>query len=187
MEMRADDAFWAARRVMAFRDDQIRAIVKTGQLTDAAAEQYLADVLIKRRDRIGRAYLAAINPVVNPRLETGGSLTFQNAAVAAGESASPTYRATWSSFDNMTGETRPLGETRSATTTIAAPPGLPPSGGSFVEVDVSVENAAHPSWKEPVRMHFRRATGGWTLVGLERLPHQPISAAPETTRSRNAR
>ena len=187
MEMRADDAFWAARRVMAFRDDQIRAIVKTGQLTDAAAEQYLADVLIKRRDRIGRAYLAAINPVVNPRLETGGSLTFQNAAVAAGESASATYRATWSSFDNMTGETRPLGETRSATTTIAAPSGLPPSGGSFVEVDVSVESAAHPSWKEPVRMHFRRATGGWTLVGLERLPHQPISAAPETARSRTAR
>ena len=55
--MRADDAFWAARRVMAFTDDQIRAIVKTGQFTDAAAEQHLADVLIKRRDAIGRAYL----------------------------------------------------------------------------------------------------------------------------------
>ena len=33
MEMRADDAFWAARRVMAFTDDLIRAVVKTGQLT----------------------------------------------------------------------------------------------------------------------------------------------------------
>ncbi len=33
IEMRADDAFWAARRVMAFTDDAIRAIVKTGQPT----------------------------------------------------------------------------------------------------------------------------------------------------------
>ena len=39
--MRADDAFWAARRVMAFTDDLIRAIVKTGQFSDPAAEQHL--------------------------------------------------------------------------------------------------------------------------------------------------
>ena len=30
IEMRADDAFWAARRVMAFTDELIRAVVKTG-------------------------------------------------------------------------------------------------------------------------------------------------------------
>jgi hypothetical protein len=28
---------------------------------------YLADVLIKRRDKIGAAYLPKINPIVNPR------------------------------------------------------------------------------------------------------------------------
>ena len=69
MELRADDAFWAARRVMAFSDDLIRAAVHTGQFSDPAAEQYLGDVLIKRRDTIGRTYLTAINPIVNPRLD----------------------------------------------------------------------------------------------------------------------
>jgi hypothetical protein len=178
MEMRADDAFWAARRVMAFRDDLIRAIVKTGQFTDAAAEQYLADVLIKRRDKIGRAYLTAINPVVNPRLDASGSLTFENAAVTAGEAGSATYRATWSDFDNMTGATRPLGETRSATTTMPAPRGLPSAADSFVRVDVSTESGAHPSWQDPVRIWFRRTSNAWTLVGLERLPDGPTGARP---------
>ena len=50
--MRDDDAFWAARRVAAFTDDLIRAAVHTGQFSDPAAEKYLADVLIKRRDKI---------------------------------------------------------------------------------------------------------------------------------------
>ena len=70
--MRDDDAFWAARRVMAFSDALIRAVVKTGQFSDPQAEQYLGDVLIKRRDKIGRAYLPKINPIVDPALDACG-------------------------------------------------------------------------------------------------------------------
>jgi hypothetical protein len=76
MEMRDDDAFWAARRVAAFSDELIRAAVHTGQFSDPAAEQYLGDVLIKRRDKIARTYLTAINPIVDPRLDENGRLTF---------------------------------------------------------------------------------------------------------------
>ena len=83
LEMRDDDAFWAARRVAAFSDELIRAAVHTGQFSDPAAEKYLADVLIKRRDKIARTYLTAINPIVDPRLEPNGRLTFENAAVSA--------------------------------------------------------------------------------------------------------
>ena len=170
MELRADDAFWAARRVMAFSDDLIRAAVHTGQFSDAAAERHLADVLIKRRDAIGRTYLTAINPVVNLRLDAAGALAFENAAVAGGFAEAPTeYRAAWSRFDNATGASQPIGDSRSATTTIRAPGDLPAADGSFVEVDISAESANHPSWRQPVRAFFRRGTTGWTLVGLERL------------------
>ena len=89
--MRADDAFWAARRVMAFTDDLIRAMVKTGQFSDPAAEQHLADVLIKRRDAIGRAYLATVNPVIDPVLSAAGVLTFGNAALERGLAAAPEF------------------------------------------------------------------------------------------------
>jgi hypothetical protein len=171
MELRADDAFWAARRVVAFSDDRIRAAVHTGQFADAAAERYLGDVLIKRRDAIGRTYLTAINPVVNPRLDPNGALAFDNAAVASGFAEPPAeYQAAWGQFDNATGVTQSIGHTRGATTAHAAPRGLPSAVGSFVEIDISAESAAHPAWRQPVRTYFRRVDAGWKLVGLERLP-----------------
>jgi hypothetical protein len=173
MELREDDAFWAARRVAAFTDELIRAAVHTGQLSDPAAEKYLADVLIKRRNKVASVYLTAVNPVVDPRLDANGRLTLENAAVAAGVSKGPaTYRVSWLLFDNATGQTRPLSQTQSDTTTIQAPSGLPTAAGSMIEADISVESAGNPAWKEPVRTHFRRSATGWTLVGLERLPER---------------
>src|SRR6185436_11782553 len=75
MEMRDDDAFWAARRVMAFSDELLRAAVHTGQFSDPAAERHLGAVLIKRRDAIGRAYLPAVNPIGDLQLRADGVLT----------------------------------------------------------------------------------------------------------------
>jgi hypothetical protein len=177
-EMRDDDAFWAARRVAAFNDDMIRAIVHTGQFSNPDAEKYLADNVIKRRDKILSIYLTAINPIVTPKLE-GSQLTFENAAATAGVAKGTTsYHAAWLQFDNATGETRPISETRSETTTIAAPSGLPSGAGSFVAVDISADNTAYPTWKKPVRTYFRRDGGSWTLVGLERMPDSPSAATP---------
>ena len=170
LELRDDDAFWAARRVAAFTDDLIRAAVHAGDYSDPAAEKYLGDVLIKRRDKITSLYLNAVNPIVDPRLDANGRLTFANAAFAAAVASGPaTYRASWSRFDNTTGEAQALATTQSSTTSLDAPPNLPTAAGSFVMVDLSVESDAHPSWREPVRTHFRRDPAGWTLVGLERL------------------
>ena len=81
---RSDDTFWAARRVAAFTDDMIRAVVRTGKYSDPAAEALLADVLIKRRQKIAAAYLTAINPLVDFALAADGRLSFRNAAVDAG-------------------------------------------------------------------------------------------------------
>jgi len=169
MEMRADDAFWAARRVMAFDDELIRAAVHTGEFSDPAAESHLASVLMQRRDAIGRAYLPAVNPLVNPRLADTGTLTFENAAVAANVAGAPTgYRAEWFRFDNATGTSAPIGKTESGTTTMAAPGTLPSSAGAFVEVRLTATAGSHPAWQQPLRTHFRRTAGGWKLVGLER-------------------
>jgi hypothetical protein len=84
-------------------------------------------------------------------------------------------------FDNATGTTTPLSETKSATTTIAPPPGLPTSG--FVAVDIAADADAHPTWKQPVRAYFRNDGGSWKLVGLDRVPDKPVTgaAAPQKT------
>jgi hypothetical protein len=41
-----DDAFWAARQVAAFTDEEIRAIVKVAQYSDPKAERWIGDSLI---------------------------------------------------------------------------------------------------------------------------------------------
>jgi len=179
VEMRADDAFWGAQRVMAFSDDLIRAAVRTGQYSDPEAEAYLVSVLIKRRDAIGRAYLPAINPVINPRLDEAGVLTFENAAVSAGFAKPPTqYQAVWSRFDNTTGATTRVGETQSTGASMPAPGEVKGIANGFIQIDVSAESADHPSWGRPLRTHFRRTSAGWKLVGLQRLPD---AAAPSAT------
>jgi hypothetical protein len=183
MELRDDDAFWAARRVAAFSDELIRAAVHEGHYSDPNAEKYLGDVLIKRRNKIASIYLTAVNPVVSPGLDANGRLTFENAAVAAGVASGPaTYRASWLRFDNATGETQPIAETRSSTTSIDAPTGLPTGAGTFVAVDIAVDSAGHPTWVRPVRTYFQRQAGGWKLVGLERMPDAPSSTAAAAPR-----
>ena len=163
IEMQPDDAFWAARRVAAFDDATIRALVHTGQYSDKAAEEYLATTLMRRRDKIARAYLTPVNPIVNPRLSVSGDLTFDNAAVAANAGAGPGgYRAEWRQFDNRTGVTGALGPGRSTGPLLSAPRPLPSTPGDFVEIDVWSDGTA------PVRLHFRRTADGWTLVGLDR-------------------
>src|SRR6185295_17599451 len=59
--LRADDAFWAARRVMAFSDDMLRACARAGQYPNPEASEHLATILMQRRDTIGRIYFTAIN------------------------------------------------------------------------------------------------------------------------------
>ena len=169
---RADDNFWAARRVMAFSDDMIRAITSTGQYHDEAAAKVLADVLIQRRDKIGQAYLTAINPVVNLTLDSSDTLRFENAAHLATAPASG-YVVRWATFDNTTGATAPIGTpTMTTDRQVKAPAGVPSEPGAIVKVQVAADDPGHPSWATPVDAYFRRSATGWALVGLERMPVQ---------------
>jgi hypothetical protein len=174
LRARADDDFWAARRVMAFSDEMIRAIVKTGQYSDPKAEEHLGTVLIQRRNKIGQTYLPRVNPLVRFALTPSDVLTFENAAVKAGVAKEPSsYTATWSVFNNSNGETSPLGETNSSNEQMVAPSGLPSKVGSFVQAEVKAIGGPNPSWEKPLRVTFRRLEHGWKLVGLERLGDEP--------------
>ena len=172
-QARADDSFWAARRVAAFTDELIRAAVKSGGYSDPAAEELLAGVLIKRRDKIAAAYLPSINPLVDFALDRDGRLTFRNAAVDAGVASPPAngYRASWAAFDNDTGGTRSIGaDTTAPLTSIASPVPLPAASGTFVRVEVVSQAPARAEWTRPVDVFFARTVEGWRLVGLERHP-----------------
>ena len=169
---RDDDTFWAARRVTAFSDEMLRAVVTAGGFSDPAAERHLADVLIARRDRIGAAYLPRINPLVDFTLGADGVLTFANAAADAGVADAPGgYRAAWAEYDNRSGESRALGDgSRSSSARLETPGPLPSRPGAFVRIEVSAVDPPRAAWTRPVHVYFKRTADGWTLVGLERLP-----------------
>ena len=166
---RPDDLFWAALRVMAFTDEQIRAAVATGRYTAPEAERLLADVLIARRDAIGRTYFARINPLVRFALSESGELTFENPAVGAGFSPRQRYEAVWASFNNSTGEARPIGAAaQSPDERVQAPAELPRGDQSFVKISLRAVEPPHAPWAAPVQVYFRRTDGAWKLVGIER-------------------
>jgi hypothetical protein len=165
----AEDKFWAARKLRAIDDGMIAAAVKSGQYSDPAAEKYLTDTLIKRRDAILRAYLPKLNPVANPKLDGGGVLVFENAAESLAASQSTTYEASWYQFDNETGKSTSIGESSAVQVPrIDAPATLSTGAGSFVRVDIRLKNPAYPSWADPVHLYFRGTPEGWKLIGLYR-------------------
>jgi hypothetical protein len=181
--IRPDDELWAALRVIAFSDEHIRAVVKTGQYTDARAEKLLADILIKRRDTIGRFYTAKVNPLTRFALDGSGVLTFENPAVRARYADAPKggYTATFARFDNAARTAQPIGgAVTSATERIQAPSDVPRGSGSFLKVSVAAVDAAHAAWAKPVDVYFRATGSGWQLVGVERVPegNAPNSVKP---------
>ncbi|HTM51285.1 MAG TPA: hypothetical protein VL285_21465 [Bryobacteraceae bacterium] len=102
-----DDEFWGAKLVTAFTDEEIRAIVSTGRLTDKKAEDWVVECLSKRRDKIGRAYFPKLLPfdkfeVVNGEIaweDLGAKLKYLPAAEVTLQ---------WSSFDNASGAKTPV-------------------------------------------------------------------------------
>jgi hypothetical protein len=171
---RADDKFWAARKLAALSTPLLRAAVRAGEFGNPAAEDFLVRALAQRRDAIARAYLTALNPIADPRL-ADGTLSFTNAAVDADVARAPrSYRASWWTYDNATGETGRIGETSDATTSMTAP-NFPARDGVYIKVQLSAVRGGGPSgppesWEKPVDAYFRLRGTEWCLVGFERMP-----------------
>ncbi len=65
------DAFWAAKIITAFTDEDIRSVVETGQWSDPAASSLAIHVFKGRRDKIGKTWfhISRINPLDRFNLE----------------------------------------------------------------------------------------------------------------------
>ena len=176
------DAYWGAKIVTSFTDQDIDTIVHTGGLTDPRAEQYVADVLKARRDRIGRHYFSLVNPLDEFTLtEQGGTslaLMFQNLAVLRGYAQSETpiyrYRVKRLIEFSLDSEVFPQQIVNQPTLIIPYESGIvDPAGASdgvilFVEIQTSYDDGKQWSPRTIVYLRLDLNTKKFQLAGLDR-------------------
>jgi hypothetical protein len=151
--MDREDAFWAARQVAAFTDEEIRAIVKLGEFSDPRAAEWIADCLIKRRDKIAQAWFSRVLPLDKFRV-TEGRLEFDDLGPKRA------YEIQWSDFDNdrrvLTGLNNTTG------------PKIPSGGATdylAARIGCSSASAGCPP---PVTVYLRRSGAYYEIVGVDR-------------------
>jgi len=160
LRMDRGDAFWAAKQVAAFTDDEIRAIVKTGEFSDQRAADWITECLIQRRDKIAAAWFGKVVPLDNFRV-SDGKLAFDDLSrYAAGVQLG--YEITWASFDNN----------RGVATKIAGAAGrkLPAVGDSIEYLAATIADAddADTNCPNPVTVYLRRSAKAVEVVGIDR-------------------
>ncbi len=165
--MQPDDAFWGAWLVSRFSDVAIRAIVEQAGYDDPQAVDYFTRTLVRRRDIIARTWLNGVNPIADVSLDATGTLSFTNAAVAAGVATHGTYTIAWARFDNDSGSSERVSVEKHTQPRGTAPASLIASA-DFIEATIWSEEADHPAWASPVRAYFRRDGAAWRTVGLTR-------------------
>ena len=155
-----DDEFWAAKIVMAFTDDDIRAIVETGKFSDPWVVDYIAATLAKRRDKIGQTYFSKVLPLDRFRVQSG-ELEFEDLAASYGFRPAEEYAVRWSLFDNITQQHHvlPGGSSRRLPDQAAQAP----SGTYFSAVIYSPKEE-----RKSVTVTIRKTEHGYEVVGIER-------------------
>ena len=154
-----DDEFWAAKQVMAFTDEEIRAMVATGEFSDSRAVDWLTKALCERRDKIGRTYLRKVLPL--DRFEIAeGRLRFDDLAVKHGFDAPKTYSYNWSRYDNSTDQASPID---GATSSEVPPMFIKAPAGSYVMVRIAAADS-----EKTVSVFLRNTRADIKVVGVDR-------------------
>jgi hypothetical protein len=173
---RADnaDAYWGTKIVTAFSDETIRRLAEAGEYGRAEVTQYVAGVLLERRNAIGGYWLDRITPLEELRIERSGNklrLKFRDLAQERGYAGARSYRF-W--IEDSGG--RKL-----------LPPTTAAAGGEGLELpDLPVlserRGAADRFGRMPVArvlVQSNRRDGGWALPVSVFLGFGPDSAAAE--------
>ena len=148
--MRPDDAYWAAKKVMAFTDQDIRAIIEAGRYSRPETVDYLVKTLVERRQKIGRTYLQMVLPLEEFRIE-GDRMLFVDLSERYGFTPHREFITQWFEFDNMTGK-------------LSATAGLASIRSEYGAARISETKESAKN----VTVFFKRSGNQSEMVGIER-------------------
>jgi hypothetical protein len=160
LQMTPVDGYWAAKRVMAFRNEQIRAIVEEGRFQDPKVVDYITKVLESRRDSIGRAWFHQVLPLEGFRI-VDDRLAFDDLAAQYGFGSPNHYQLSWFVWHNDTQkkEDAPASGSSLLPDTFKAL-----ASGSFIGCRIALDHTDRRS----VTIYFRHDGDNWKLVGISR-------------------
>jgi hypothetical protein len=142
---------------MAFTDQDIRAIVATGEYTDPDVAETVSRILMARRNTIGRTYFEKVLPLDAFRVEAG-ELRFDDLAVRHGFAAPREYHFQWQRYDNAAAlpERAPVGASARVPDVLRT--------ASYFMVRIYAEGDPERS----VSVYFRNMNGRIEVVGIDR-------------------
>ena len=188
-KMTRRDAFWGAKIVMSFSDEDLAAIVETARISNPDAEAELLEVLRKRRDEIGRYWYGRVNPLdrfvveQDPTQtgtsagESGQTLHFDDLAVTGGLETAAARRYTYRLYldgeplgpETGAGTSRvPLAVDGRALGTVLGERGRTGEHDRVVRVDLRTHQAGGVSSETQVYVYVPE-TGSARVVGVRRL------------------
>ncbi|MBM3811326.1 MAG: hypothetical protein FJW20_06785 [Acidimicrobiia bacterium] len=119
-----------------------------------SSEDWIADSLIKRRDKIGRGFFSRVLPLDGFAVQDG-KLVFVDLEVKHGFRRSRNYQVEWAVFDNHTEKSSPLAG--------AAGFAIPAAEGGNLSAKITAEDGA-----KSVTVYLMGARASWKVVGIER-------------------
>jgi len=154
-----EDAFWAAKQVAAFTDDEIRALVQTGGYSDPRTAEWITECLIKRRNKIADMAFARTLPLDKFRVENG-ELAFDDLAANREGGAPGRYEVRWATYDQQ-GHFTALPNASGRRIPVI-------SGTENLAATIACASEAAQSCANPVTVYLRRSGTGLQAVGIDR-------------------
>jgi hypothetical protein len=157
LAMTPEDGYWGAKKVMAFTNEDIAAIVQEAKFSDPQATAYMTKTLETRRDLVGRAWFAKVLPLEDFSI-ADGKIHFRDLGVAHGFTQPQSYRYEWFAFDNATQKETTIQMTEDGS--------VPPAANSSQYLGCRLLPAKQDG--RATTVYFRKQEDGWKLVGVSR-------------------
>jgi hypothetical protein len=153
------DAFWAAKQVAAFSDAEIRALVETGEYSDARTTDWITKCLIERRDKLAQARFSRVLPLDKFRV-MDDRLVFEDLSARGELAKGREYPVRWASCDRD-GRATPL--------TAEAGARVPLFRGDTQYLAATIGcKELEARCKNSVTVYLRRGQTGPEVVGVDR-------------------
>jgi hypothetical protein len=153
-----DDTYWAAKKVMAFSDDDLRAILGLAQYSDPEASDWLVTCLIKRCDKVDDFYLRRVLPLDHFGVD-GDALTFEHLGAKYDLFEAPGLTFEWSRFDNSNEQHTPIDGAANAQLPTAVRDGTDGLYSAKLPGD---------DRQKTVTVFLRKNSGDYRAVGIDR-------------------